>query len=159
MRKFDISNKDVMDWTAVIHTQEEWNNVAVVVSGLKIVDNGCNEMSFTELDFSSFSYVKQIEIGANSLQNVNRVVFNGLNNLINLNISHSSLSSTSLLEIKSNSLNHPELKSLDLKAFSQLSKLEIGSNALTRMENITISRMPVLKSLSISPLSLNRVIK
>ena len=116
-------------------------------------------MSFTELDFSSFSYVKQIEIGANSLQNVNRVVFNGLNNLINLNISHSSLSSTSLLEIKSNSLNHPELKSLDLKAFSQLSKLEIGSNALTRMENITISRMPVLKSLSIGPLSLNRVIK
>ena len=159
MCRFDISNMDVMDWTAVIHTQEEWNNVAVVVSGLKIVDNGCNELSFTELDFSSFSNVKQIEIGANSLQSVNRVVINGLNNLNTMNISHSSLGNTNLLVIESNSLNHPELRSLDLKAFSQLHRLEIGSNTLTKTENITISRMPALKSLSIGSLSLNKVIK
>lgn len=148
-----------MNWTAVISSQEDWKNIASVVSGLKIAADSCNEESFTELDFSRFGNVKNIEIGSNSLKSVNRMNLDGMNKLGEMDIAQTSLVNTRELTIGSNSLNCPELTSINLKAFNHLQKLAIGSNAMTKMKNITISHMDELKSLSIGSNAMNEVIK
>ena len=154
-----ISNENALNWTAVIHNKEEWNTLPPFVNELIFVDNCCNELSFIKLDFSSFSNLKKIEVGSNSLNHVNRLTMSGLNKLTELSIGEGSLSNTRELIIGSNSLNHVDLQSIDLKPFANLRTLSIGSNSLQSTKHILTSTMNDLQSFSVGSSSMINLIK
>ena len=159
MIRFSISNEHALDWTVVIHSQEELTALPPFVNRLVFVDDGCNELSFTELDFSSFTHLKKIEVGSNSLLHVNRLTMNGLNQLTEVSIGEGSLNSTCELTIGSNSLNHVDLQSIDLKPFANLRTLSIGSNSLQSTQHILTSTMNDLQSFSVGSSSMINLIK
>ena len=157
--RFSISNENALDWTIAIHSQGELTSLPPFVNRLIFVDNGCNELSFTELDFSSFSNLKKIEVGSNSLLHVNRLMMNGLNKLTEVSIGEGSLNNTRELTIGSNSLNHVDLQSIDLKPFANLRTLSIGSNSLQSTQHILTSTMNDLQSFSVGSSSMINLIK
>ena len=148
-----------MDWTAIIHSQEEWIKLPPFVNGLRFAINTCNELSFTELDFSSFTNLKKIEIGSNSLLHVNQLMMNGLNKLTEVNIGEGSLNNTRELTIGSSSLNHGNLQSINLKPFTNLRTLSIGSNSLQSTQHILTSTMNDLQSFTVGSSSMINLVK
>ena len=129
------------------------------MNGLRFADNGCNELSFTELDFSSFSNLKKIEVGSHSLLHINQLMMNGLNKLTEVTIGEGSLNNTRELTIGSNSLNHGNLQSITLKPFTNLRSLSIGSNSLLSTQHILTSTMNDLQSFSVGSSSMINLIK
>ena len=159
MNRFSILNENALDWTVVIHNQEQWMKLPPFISELRVDDHGCNELSFTELDFSSFTNLKKIDVGGNSLLHVNRLLMNGLNKLTEVNIGEGSLNNTRELTIGSNSLNHGDLQSINLKPFTNLRTLSIGSNSLLSTQHILTSTMNDLQSFSVGSSSMINLIK
>ena len=148
-----------MDWTITVTNQEEWTTLPPFVNELRFADNGCNELSFTELDFSSFSNLKKIEVGSNSLLHISQLMMNGLNKLTEMTIGEGSLNNTRELTIGSNSLNHGNLQSITLKPFTNLRSLSIGSNSLLSTQHILTSTMNDLQSFSVGSSSMINLIK
>ena len=159
MIRFSISNENALDWTVVIHSQDKLTALPPFVNRLVFVDDGCNELGFTELDFSSFTNLKKIEVGSNSLLHVNRLTMNGLNQLTEVSIGEGSLNNIHNLTIGSNSLNHVDLQSIDLKPFANLRTLSIGSNSLQSTQHILTSTMNNLQSFSVGSSSMTNLIK
>ena len=145
--RFSISNEHALDWTVSIHSQEELTALPPFVNRLVFVDDGCNELGFTELDFSSFTHLKKIEVGSNSLLHVNRLTMNGLNQLTEVSIGEGSLNSTRELTIGSNSLNH--VQTVELKNLNSLVRVSIGSNSLQDCLGLMMYSLPSLVAIEI----------
>ena len=74
-----IDNPSVeVDWNVTVSSSERLISLPTIVSGISILDNSCNEISFQSFDFSQFTHLKELEIGSNAMNGMNEL---GLSNL------------------------------------------------------------------------------
>ena len=98
-------------------------NIPTNTISLSVFSVACNFESLTELNLSNYDSLESIEVGSNSLMNVNLFVIDGLNELKSLKIGYNSF--TKALGGHDNDssrsfqiLNCAKLESIDIESFS-----------------------------------------
>ena len=133
-------------------------------SKLIIGDNCCNEVNFTSLDLSRFVHLKSLVIGKNSLNHVKNVTTCGVSELKLIEVGENSL-----VEVNEVDMNEATMINWAFEANSMtsvlnapvgISKLMIGDNCCDEVNftSLDLSRFVHLKSLVIGKNSLNEIV-
>ena len=106
------------------------------------------------IDMSRFVNMKELIIGSGSLGEIESLRLNGLERM---EVGLGSLSGVKVLEIGDNSLNDREFKSLDLRPFESVERIEIGRNSLMNVESVLIDGISCLREWIVGSNSLEMV--
>ena len=183
--EIEMSNSVDIEWVYEANDMMSVVNAPSVISKLMIGDNCCNEVNFTSLDLSRFVHLKSLVIGKNSLNHVKNVTTCGVSELKLIEVGENSLvevnevdmneatminwafeanSMTSVLNapvgiskliIADNCCNEVNFTSLDLSRFVHLKSLVIGKNSLNEIVNITGVEYELLNEVIIGENSLS----
>lgn len=132
------------DEVVILRSYKDYLSLKADVKYLQIPSDSCNEGEFTQFILSSFSALKWIEIGDNSLINVRDVSIQGMPQLTRLTIgAHSFSPSVTLYDIESNG------GSFVLKDCEMLEEVKIDILSFASYQSCTLSNLPTLQSLII----------
>ena len=106
------------------------------------------------IDMSRFVNMKELIIRSGSLGEIESLRLNGLERM---EVGLGSLSGVKVLEIGDNSLNDREFKSLDLRPFESVERIEIGRNSLMNVESVLIDGISCLREWIVGSNSLEMV--
>ncbi|MBQ9790335.1 MAG: hypothetical protein IJW24_01930, partial [Clostridia bacterium] len=121
-----------------ITSQEQFDKLNKNVRFIQFANNCCNEGSFSELDLSSFNNLETVDIGDDSLQNVNRVRITGLEKL------HT-------VRVGSKVFNQDESDAMD-KVFEvrnciSLTEVSINRYSFSTFSKLDLEQLPALQAI------------
>lgn len=132
------------DEVTILRSYKDYLSLKTDVKYLQIPSDSCNDDEFTEFTLSSFSLLKWIEIGDNSLVNVRHVSIQNMPQLTRLIIgAHSFSPSLSMFGIESNG------GSFVLKNCNMLEEVRIDILSFAAYQSCSLSNLPSLQSLII----------
>ncbi|KAK8807804.1 hypothetical protein WA171_000753 [Blastocystis sp. BT1] len=162
--EIEMSNSVDIEWVYEANDMMSVVNAPSVISKLMIGDDCCNEVNFTSLDLSRFVHLKSLVIGKNSLNHVKNVTTCGVSELKLIEVGENSLVEVNEVDMnEATMINWAfEANSMTsvLNAPSVISKLMIADNCCNEV-NFTcldLSRFVHLKSLVIGKNSLNEIV-
>ena len=159
-----------VEWKYSVATKSAFMSAPTGITDLTITSNGCNEADFTSLDLSRFPLLHSLTIGSSALTHVRSIEGSRPVHLSSVKIGEGSLSQlpptivnstislsslpwyTSELVVLDNTWN--DVVMLDLRDFSLLKQITVGTNALKNVREIHLETLPLIESLVICDQSL-----
>ena len=98
MIRFEIDDLHILNWPSlsndvIITSISQLSTASLLTTNITIVSGIGNNMEITELDFTRFIFLKQINIGSNALNRISAIIATNLTQLIAINIGEGSLTS------------------------------------------------------------------
>ena len=96
MIRFEIDDLRILNWPSlsndvIITSISQLSTASLLTTNITIVSGIGNNMEITELDFTRFIFLKQINIGSNALNRISAIIATNLTQLIAINIGEGSL--------------------------------------------------------------------
>ena len=142
-----------MDWTGTITTLDRLSTIPNVVKGLKVKPHTCNEMQ-SVVDLSRFDFVRKIDVGQHSFQNVDFLMMNGLNKLTSFEMEEGSFNNTHKIMVGSNSLN--AMSVLNLQLFHSVKEVTVGEGSMNAVARVLASGLTNLTHFTVHNSSLEQ---
>ena len=112
------------------------------------VSNNCgNEESLDVLDFSRFTYLRELIVGDESYENVNQMSLVGLDYLRKVEIGDSSFTK------KKNSFGYDPNRHFYLKNCNNVKELRIGQYSFSDYSSVEMHGLPSLETMTVGDLS------
>ena len=124
-----------------------------MVKGLKVKPHTCNEVQ-SVVDLSRFDFVRKIDVGQHSLQNVELLMMNGLNKLNTFEMQEGSFNNTHKITVGSNSLN--AMNSLNLQLFHAVNQVTVGEGSMNAVSSVLASGLTNLSHFTVHNSSLEQ---
>ena len=113
----------------------------------------CNEVQ-SVVDLSRFDFVRKIDIGQHSLQNVELLMMNGLNKLNTFEMQEGSFNNTHKITVGSNSLN--AMNTLNLQLFHAVNQVTVGEGSMNAVSSVLASGLTNLSHFTVHNSSLEQ---
>ena len=124
-----------------------------MVKGLKVKPHTCNEVQ-SVVDLSRFDFVRKIDVGQHSLQNVELLMMNGLNKLNTFEMQEGSFNNTHKITVGSNSLN--AMNTLNLQLFHAVNQVTVGEGSMNAVSSVLASGLTNLSHFTVHNSSLEQ---
>lgn len=116
----------------------------------------CNEVQ-SVVDLSRFDFVRKIDVGQHSLQNVELLMMNGLNKLNTFEMQEGSFNNTHKITVGSNSLN--AMNTLNLQLFHAVNQVTVGEGSMNAVSSVLASGLTNLSHFTVHNSSLEQAIE